>query len=139
VESGVIPAPPAHWTSAASEEPPSAPAPASGSLAPALEEWREEWRAEQLAARPERRCSTCRDFRAAEAPGRGWCVNPYAFPTRQLVEGDSLACLTTLGTWWVASDQRWLSKAGAEPSRPTPLADGLIYLINEARSGRRRS
>jgi hypothetical protein len=130
------PAPPAHWSVAASAEPPPA---ASTALGAALQEWREEWRAEHLAEHPERRCATCRDFRAAEGAGRGWCVNPHAFPTRQLVEGGDLACLTGLGAWWVRSDQFWLSKAGAEPTQPTPLADGLIFLINEARSGRRRS
>jgi hypothetical protein len=130
------PAEPAHWSVTASAEPPPA---ASTALGVAIQEWREDWRAEHLAEHPERRCATCRDFRAAESAGRGWCVNPHAFPTRQLVEGDDLACLTGLGAWWVRSDQFWLAKTGAQSSQPTPLADGLIFLINEARAGRRRS
>lgn len=99
----------------------------------------EEWRTQQLKTMPERRCASCRSFRASDTPGRGWCVNPYAFPTQQLVASDDLACLTGLGTWWVESDAGWQSKAGATTDQPTPLADGLIQLLREARRGRRPS
>lgn len=127
---------PAHWSA-----PAAAPAakPLSSSLAADLQAWREEWRAAELAAHPERRCATCRDYRPADTPGYGWCVNPYAFPTRQFVRGDDLACLSGLGSWWVESDQRWLAKAGPPPAQPTPLADGLIQLLKEARRNRRWS
>jgi hypothetical protein len=99
---------------------------------------REEWRDEELAKHPERRCISCRSYRAAEPPGRGWCVNPYAFPTQQLVDGDDRACLSFLGDWWVQADDHWLEKAGM-PNAPTPLADGLIQLIREARRKRGHS
>jgi hypothetical protein len=127
---------PAHWS-----VPAALPAgkPPSSSLAASRQAWREEWRAAELADHPERRCATCRDYRAAETPGRGWCVNPYAFPTRQLVSGDDLACLSGLGSWWVESDQRWLAKAGPPPAQPTPLADGLIQLLKQSRRGQRWS
>jgi hypothetical protein len=127
---------PRHWAPPAASAPPSEP---STELETSLREWREEWREAELAEHPERRCASCRDFRAAETPGRGWCVNPHAFPTRQLVGGEDLACLSGLGSWWIESDDFWKSKAGVSPSRPTPLADGLIQILKEKRRGYRRS
>jgi hypothetical protein len=104
-----------------------------------LRERHQEWRDETLAEHKQRRCGSCRDFRASDTPGRGWCINSHAFPTRQLVSQDDLACLSLLGNWWVASDQHWLEKVGVLPTEPTPLTDGLIQLLKESHRQRRRS
>lgn len=110
----------------------------SAALQADMRAWSAAWRAAVLAENPEQRCATCRDFRVSDTPGRGWCANQWAFPNRKAVAADSLACLSNLGSWWVGSDQAWLAKAGT-PGAPTPLADGLIQLILEARRGRRWS
>lgn len=69
-------------------------------------------------------CGTCRDFRQFGDGTRGQCVNPYAFSERRMVQSDQLACRSSLGTWWMPSDDVWLD--GADTShhgRPTPLLD----------------
>jgi hypothetical protein len=98
-----------------------------------------DWREAQRAEMPGRCCATCRDFRSSDTPGRGWCVNPFAFAHRQMVSGDDLACLGALGTWWVESDQRWIEKLNMAPSAPTPLTDGLIHILSSRRTNARRS
>lgn len=53
-------------------------------------------------------CRTCRDFRAAEAGGRGgWCTNRWAFRHRRMVDVDQLTCETTIGDWWLPTDDAW--------------------------------
>ena len=53
-------------------------------------------------------CRTCRDFRAAEAGGGGgWCMNPWAFRHRRMVDMDQLTCETTIGDWWLPTDDAW--------------------------------
>ena len=53
-------------------------------------------------------CRTCRDFRAAESGGSGgWCTNRWAFRHRRMVDVDQLTCETTIGDWWLPSDEAW--------------------------------
>ncbi len=53
-------------------------------------------------------CRTCRDFRAAEAGGSGgWCTNRWAFRHRRMVDLDQLTCETTIGDWWLPTDEAW--------------------------------
>jgi hypothetical protein len=75
-------------------------------------------------------CRNCRDYIPKDGGWRGWCSNPYAFEKRRLVDGDSIACQSTLGTWWSPSDDWWLERADiAHHSAPTPLVDNLIREI----------
>lgn len=69
-------------------------------------------------------CGTCRDFRQFGDGTRGQCVNPYAFSERRMVQSDQLACRSSLGTWWMPSDDVWLERADtSHHGRPTPLLD----------------
>jgi hypothetical protein len=53
-------------------------------------------------------CRTCRDFRPAEAGGGGgWCTNRWAFRHRRMVDVDQLTCETTIGDWWLPTDDAW--------------------------------
>ena len=53
-------------------------------------------------------CRTCRDFRPAEAGGQGgWCTNRWAFRHRRMVDVDQLTCETTIGDWWLPTDDAW--------------------------------
>ncbi len=82
-------------------------------------------------------CGTCRDFRQFGDGTRGQCVNPYAFSERRMVQSDQLACRSSLGTWWMPSDDVWLE--GADTShhgRPTPLLDAATR--QERPAGRAR-
>lgn len=104
-----------------------------------LTQWGAQWLAERRAERPEQRCGTCRDFRAAENLERGWCGCAFAQSYRQFVQPDDLACLGPVGSWWSESDAGWQAKTGPTSSAPTPLADGLIQILAMSkRSGRRR-
>lgn len=100
--------------------------------------WEEEWRAAIRSELGQACCQNCRDFRAADSTGRGWCVNPFAFPTQQVVHGDDIACLSAIGTWWIANDQVWLDKIKVTAGTPTPLTDGMIELLRMPRRGVRR-
>jgi hypothetical protein len=84
-------------------------------------------------------CATCRDFRPAEGGERGWCNSRYAFDHRQMVYGDELACQSTIGNWWVASDDWWLRQADiSHHGRPTPIVDEMLQRLLDMRSGTRR-
>jgi hypothetical protein len=95
---------------------------------------------EILAALP-RLCRTCRDFRPTGDGRTGWCANPYAFPERQQVQADSLACASTLGSWWLPSDDWWLQRADiSHHGQPTPHVDEFLrQLLSERQSRRRRA
>ena len=81
----------------------------------------------QLAPELPRMCVTCRDFRPAEAGGRGWCTNRFAFSHRRMVDADELPCAGSLGTWWLPRDDAWLATADVQShSQPTPMADAMI-------------
>lgn len=71
-------------------------------------------------------CATCRDFRPVGEGSTGWCANPYAFDEKRMVESSGLACHSSIGCWWLPSDEVWLDKADTtHHSRPTPLLDDL--------------
>ncbi len=85
-------------------------------------------------------CGTCRDFRPAEGGERGWCNNPYAFDHRQMVEKNDLACRSTIGSWWIASDDWWMHRADiTHHGRPTPIVDDLLRQLLNSRAQRRVS
>lgn len=72
----------------------------------------------------QRCCGTCRDFRQVGDGTRGQCVNPYAFGERRMVQSDQLACRSSLGMWWMPTDEIWLERADtSHHGRPTPLLD----------------
>ncbi|HWV24442.1 MAG TPA: hypothetical protein VNZ58_09630 [Thermomicrobiales bacterium] len=73
-----------------------------------------------------RQCSTCRNYRQSERSGRGWCTNNWAFTHRQMVNATDLACASTIGCWWLPTDEEtWLNHE--EPvRRETPRVDKLI-------------
>jgi hypothetical protein len=82
-------------------------------------------------------CGTCRDFRQFGDGTRGQCVNPYAFSERRMVQSDQLACRSSLGTWWMPSDDIWLEQADtSHHGRPTPLLDAATR--QERTAGRAR-
>lgn len=69
-------------------------------------------------------CATCRDFRPMGAGTSGWCANPYAFPNKRMVESSDLACRSSIGSWWLPTDEIWMDRADTtHHSRPTPLLD----------------
>lgn len=71
-----------------------------------------------------RMCRTCRDFRPADSGDRGWCTNRWAFSHRRMVDSDELPCETSVGVWWLPSDEVWLATADLSAhSQPTPLVD----------------
>jgi hypothetical protein len=71
-----------------------------------------------------RMCRTCRDFRPAASGDRGWCTNRWAFSHRRMVDSDELPCETSVGVWWLPSDEVWLATADLSAhSQPTPLVD----------------
>jgi len=69
-------------------------------------------------------CQTCRDFRPADTGGRGWCTNKWAFSHRRMVDADELPCETSVGCWWLPSDDVWMATADVSShGQPTPLVD----------------
>lgn len=92
-----------------------------------------------LAALP-RICRTCRDFRPTGDGQTGWCGNSYAFPERTLVDADQLTCASTLGSWWLPSDEWWLQQADiSHHGQPTPHVDQFLrQLLAERQQERRR-
>ncbi|MCX2726505.1 hypothetical protein OO015_03230 [Thermomicrobium sp. 4228-Ro] len=93
---------------------------------------------EILAALP-RICRTCRDFRPSGDGRTGWCANPYAFPERRQVIADTLACASTLGSWWLPSDDWWLQHADiSHHGQPTPHVDEFLRQLLSERLERRR-
>lgn len=82
---------------------------------------------EQRWSNVNRACRTCRDFRPAESGDRGWCTNKWAFSHRRMVDADELPCETSIGGWWLPSDDLWLSAVDVSShSLPTPLLDKWI-------------
>lgn len=86
-------------------------------------------------------CRTCRDFRPAEGGGRGWCANEWAFTHRRMVDAEEpMPCETTLGSWWLPSDERWTARADiSSHGQPTPLLDAVIAHHREEPLRRRGS
>lgn len=81
----------------------------------------------KAAARFPRCCATCRDFRRVGDGTRGWCVNPHAFTERRMVQSDELSCRSSIGAWWLPSDELWLERVDmTHHGRPTPLLDELF-------------
>lgn len=82
-------------------------------------------------------CGTCRDFRQVGDGSRGQCVNPYAFSERRMVQSDQLACRSSLGMWWMPSDDIWLERADtSHHGRPTPLLDAAMRAEHVGHGGR---
>jgi hypothetical protein len=80
-------------------------------------------------------CGTCRDFRPAEGGERGWCNNPYAFDHRRMVRKNDLACRSTIGDWWIPSDDWWMQQADySHHGRPTPIVDDLLRQLLDSRA-----
>jgi hypothetical protein len=80
-------------------------------------------------------CGTCRDFRPAEGGERGWCNNQFAFDHRRMVQRSELACRSTIGNWWIPSDDWWQQQADiSHHGRPTPVVDDLLRQLLDARS-----
>lgn len=92
------------------------------------------------AAELPRCCRTCRDFRPTEGGERGWCHNRYAFEHSRMVQADELACQSTIGHWWLPTDDWWLQKADiSHHGRPTPIVDEYLHrLLAERAAARRR-
>jgi hypothetical protein len=86
-------------------------------------------------------CRTCRDFRPVADGSDGWCSNPYAFPERTRVSAESLACYSSLGSWWLPSDDWWLQQADiSHHGLPTPTVDEYLrHLLAERERVRRRA
>jgi len=81
----------------------------------------------QIAPDIPRACQTCRNFRPSESGERGWCTNDFAFTHRQMVNADGLPCQSSIGCWWLPSDESWMPDVDtAFRDRPTPLTDRLI-------------
>lgn len=82
-------------------------------------------------------CGTCRDFRQVGDGTRGQCVNAYAFSERRMVQSDQLACRSSLGMWWMPSDEIWLERADtSHHGRPTPLLDAAMRAEHAVQGGR---
>jgi hypothetical protein len=78
----------------------------------------------EIAPHVPRMCRTCRDFRPADAGGRGWCTNKWAFSHRRMVDADELPCETSVGCWWLPHDDVWMATADVSAhGQPTPLVD----------------
>lgn len=78
----------------------------------------------EIAPHVPRMCQTCRDFRPADAGGRGWCTNKWAFSHRRMVDADELPCETSVGCWWLPHDDVWMATADVSShGQPTPLVD----------------
>lgn len=81
----------------------------------------------QIAPDIPRACETCRNFRPSESGGRGWCTNDFAFTHRQMVNANDMPCQSSIGCWWLPSDDAWMpSEDLAARDNPTPLTDRLI-------------
>lgn len=84
-------------------------------------------------------CRTCRDFRPIADGRQGWCGNPYAFPERSVVAADSLACYSSLGSWWLPNDDWWLQLADiSHHGMPTPNVDEYLQQLHAERQAARR-
>lgn len=81
----------------------------------------------QIAPDVPRACQTCRNFRPSDSGERGWCTNDFAFTHRQMVNAEDLPCQSSIGCWWLPSDETWMPEEDlAFRDLPTPLTDRLI-------------
>lgn len=81
----------------------------------------------QIAPDIPRACETCRNFRPSESGERGWCTNDFAFTHRQMVNASDMPCQSSIGCWWLPSDDTWMPAEDlAVRDNPTPLTDRLI-------------
>lgn len=81
----------------------------------------------QIAPGVPRACQTCRNFRPSDSGERGWCTNDFAFTHRQMVNAEDLPCQSSIGCWWLPSDETWMPVEDlAFRGHPTPLTDRLI-------------
>lgn len=72
-------------------------------------------------------CDTCREFHRDATGKSGYCRNPYAFGGRTMVKSDQLACRSSIGVWWLPSDDTWLERADiSHHTRPTPYLDAIL-------------
>lgn len=84
-------------------------------------------------------CATCRDFRPAESGRSGLCNNRYAFDHRQMVPADGVACTSTIGDWWVPTDDWWMRRGDiSHHGRPTPNVDEYLQRLLRNRKSARR-
>ncbi|HEU0113101.1 MAG TPA: hypothetical protein VFQ80_00400, partial [Thermomicrobiales bacterium] len=86
-------------------------------------------------------CRTCRDFRPAEAGGRGWCANRWAFSHRRMVDAEDPApCTTLFGSWWLPVDEVWSTAYDiSSHGQSTPLLDTWLPELRDVAPQRRRS
>jgi hypothetical protein len=83
-----------------------------------------------------RECRSCKDFRPSEQPDRGWCTNKFAFATRRMVDAGDCPCETSIGSWWIPSDQVWVASVDVGThAAPTPLVDRLEARRAAAQAG----
>ncbi|CAN5553599.1 hypothetical protein BH23CHL2_BH23CHL2_30160 [soil metagenome] len=72
-------------------------------------------------------CDTCREFQRDPSGQTGYCGSPYAFSRRTMVKSDQLACRSSIGVWWLPSDDTWLDRADvSHHTRPTPYLDAVL-------------
>lgn len=72
-------------------------------------------------------CDTCREFQRDPSGQTGYCGSPYAFSRRTMVKSDQLACRSSIGVWWLPSDDIWLDRADvSHHTRPTPYLDAVL-------------
>jgi hypothetical protein len=116
------------------------PAPVERELEPSPQEMRSQPEPAKVAMNPKlakmsQCCGTCRDFRPAEGGERGWCNNPYAFDHRRMVRKNEVACRSTIGDWWIPSDDWWMQQADySHHGRPTPIVDDLLRQLLDSRA-----
>lgn len=72
-------------------------------------------------------CDTCRDYRRAPEGAGGYCGNPDAFVDQTVVQSQELACRSSIGVFWLPSDELWLDQADiSHHTRPTPYLDEIL-------------
>lgn len=72
-------------------------------------------------------CDTCREFQRDASGQTGYCGNPYAIGRRTMVKSEQLACRSSIGVWWLPSDDTWLDRADvSHHTRPTPYLDAVL-------------
>lgn len=90
----------------------------------------------QIAPDVPRACRTCRDFRPSESGERGWCTNDFAFTHRQMVNADDMPCQSSIGCWWLPSDNAWMPREDfATREDPTPFTDRLLARRDQRATG----
>lgn len=90
-----------------------------------------------VASRVPKACGTCRSFRPTETGDRGWCMNDWSRTYRQMVDADDLACRSSIGDWWLATDNSWIPPTATirpETPRTNRLESRLDELESETRA-----